>query len=118
MPYGSFRPRGSRPRTDITVAPEIRSAIQLGVMTEQILVVEGQPTARGDVVRDSRPIEDNVVQRAQPRAVAKCPPAGRRAAISQTRTHLRHRQVRVAQACPDHSGPPRTARVADTPAVA
>jgi hypothetical protein len=39
-------------------------------VTEQILVVEGQPTARRDVVRNSRPIKDNVVERAQPPAVA------------------------------------------------
>src|SRR5437763_13192135 len=46
---GVFRPRGRH----ISIATSIRgSPIQLGVVTEQILVVEGQPTARGDVVRD------------------------------------------------------------------
>src|SRR5256885_12170767 len=41
-----------------------------------------------------------------------------REGISQTRNHLRHRQVRVAQACPDHPGPTRTVKFEDTLEVA
>jgi hypothetical protein len=53
-----------------------RSPIELREVTEQILVVEGQPTARRDVARNLRPMEDNVVERAQPLAVAQRLAAG------------------------------------------
>ena len=46
------------------------SPVKLWIATEQILIVEAKPTTRDQVVRDSRPLEHLVMQRAQAWAVA------------------------------------------------
>jgi hypothetical protein len=50
--------------------------IEFRVMTDEVLVVEGQPAAGGHVARNARPCEDRIVQGEKPGAAAKRSAAG------------------------------------------
>src|SRR5438132_5313853 len=91
----------------LTASGRGSSPVELRVMPEQVLVVQIPPTAGCRVARKARPVEHRLVQRAQPRATTRRAGAGLREGVFETRDHLRHGQVRVAQACPDHPRPAR-----------
>jgi hypothetical protein len=69
-------------------------------MPEEILVVEGQAAARGDVARDARPLEHRFVQRGEPRAFAQRPCGRLREGIAEagdrSRTRRKYRVRRSA----------------------
>lgn len=73
-------------------------------MPEEVFVVEGQATAGGHVVRNSRTCEDGIVQGEEPWAAAKSSAAGGGKGVLQSGNDLGHGQIDVAEARSDHPG--------------